>query len=394
MASKGQHSIDKTKPATTQSSGKKRRRKAPIILTTLLVIILAAAAALLFYLHGLSDSIALKDDTIKDNLTSVEAGEPYWTLILGSDSREEDTDRARSDVMMLARVDQANKQVTLISIPRDTYVHIPGYGHEKINTAFALGGAQLAIDTVEEFAGIEISHYAEIYFSGLEELVNTLGGVTVNVPEYCSYADVTLYPGEQTLNGHQALIFARCRKTYSEGDFTRTQCQRILVQALLEKILAQNPTQLPDTIRSIAGCFSTDLTISQLISLATSMQGMTGADMYSAMAPSSTGERGGISYTYTYINQWKLLMWKASEGQDPTLDEQEAKICGFMSTNGYELNMTEPLDDYILQELQAYWDAVANGTWHDDSQQDGGDYGDVERTETDGDAEYDDGSDE
>ena len=302
---------------------------------------------------------ALIDDDIREVLTPVEDVDPYWVLVLGSDSRAEDVDRARSDVLMLVRVDPSTPTVTMVSFPRDTRVRIEGYGTQKINAAYALGGAELAISTVEDYANVKISHYAEIYFSGLTELVDQLGGVTVNVPEYCSYKGVTLYPGEQELDGRQALTFARCRKTYTMGDYTRTKCQRILLQALVEKVLAQPVTALPGVITSATKCFSTDMPLEDLIALATKLQGMGGDSFYSAMCPSESGMVDGASYTFTYINQWKLLMQRAQAGEDPSLTEEEEKICGYTSTRSTELNMEEPIPDYVKEQLEEYWDEQA-----------------------------------
>ncbi|CDD78428.1 cell envelope-related function transcriptional attenuator common domain protein [Cryptobacterium sp. CAG:338] len=83
---------------------------------------------------------------------------------------------------ILARVDPKEKEVTLISIPRDTQVDIPGHGTQKINAAYAFGGASLAVDTVSELAGVPISHYAEIDFDGFKAVVDALGGIEVDVP--------------------------------------------------------------------------------------------------------------------------------------------------------------------------------------------------------------------
>lgn len=323
------------------------------------IVIVAALAAIggaaLAMWQNTADAVKLEDDTIEESLTPTVAQDPYWMLILGSDSRSEKTDRARSDVLMLARIDPGTPRVTLVSIPRDTKVVIEGYGTQKINAAYALGGAKLAIKTVQSYAGVKISHYAEIYFSGLEDLVDKLGGVTVDVPEYCSYSDVTLKPGVQNLTGHEALIFARCRKTYTQGDFTRTQCQRILVTALAEKVLAQDPTKLPDVVAKAAKCFSTDIPLDELVSLATSMQGMSKKNFYSGMAPSGTGMVNGVSYTFTKINQWKLIMQRADNGEKPKLDKKEQAICGEETTAYTELDMEKGLPTDVKSELKSYW---------------------------------------
>lgn len=333
-------------------------RKTAVIVAIVLALILGIAGGALLAFWQNAREAAQIDDSIQEALEPVEESiDPYWMLILGSDSRSEKSDRARSDVIMLCRIDPETPLVTMVSIPRDTKVNVEGYGTQKINAAYALGGAELAVKTVSSYSGVKISHYAEIYFSGLEDLVDQLGGVTVNVPEYCSYKDVTLQPGVQELNGHEALVFSRCRKTYSQGDFTRTKCQRILVEALVEKVLAQPATELPGVLTSATKCFKTDIPLEDLIKLATKMQGMNKDCFYSGMCPSTTGMVNGVSYTFSYINQWKLLMQKASAGEKPKLTKKEQEICGYTSTSGTELDMKAGLPADVQQRLDEYWAA-------------------------------------
>ena len=340
---------------THRKSRSSRKKRLLVGVVACLVAVFAVCGGLAFaWWNGMANSIALGDRSIAEQLKDPVVSEPYWTLILGSDSRENAQEGSRSDVIILARIDQAAKKVTLVSIPRDTKVIINDQTM-KINAAFAVGGATQAIQTIEEYAGIEISHYVEIYFEGFSDLVDRLGGVTVDVPQRASYAGVTIEPGLQTLDGKQALTLARNRKTYEDGDFTRTECQRLLVQALVSKVLQQDITQIPDTINAIAGCFSTDIPLQDLIALATSMQGMGSDSIYMAMAPSTTGMIGNASYTFTYIDQWKLIMQKAKSGEDPTLTEKEIEICGENSTQDYDLDMSEPIDEETMAALEEYW---------------------------------------
>ena len=327
------------------------------VVAVLVASLSVAGGALLAMWQSASGNISLSSQDAQDlqeQLTQVQVNEPYWTLIVGSDQRPEETERQRSDVIMLVRIDPQAKKLTLVSIPRDTRVNIEGHGTEKINAAYQYGGPTLAVRTVEAFAGIKISHYVEAYFDGFEQLVDQLGGVTVDVPGRVDYDDVQLDPGLQSLTGHQALIMARNRKTYAEGDFTRTEAQRILVEAIAKKVLAQAPTQIPGTLQALSQCFATDIPLEEIVSIAVSMQGLNDGDMYSAMAPSTTGTVGGVSYTFTYIDQWKLMMQRADAGQDPQVTLGEAEILGTTSTRTAELDMDEPLSQELLDEIEAY----------------------------------------
>jgi LCP family protein required for cell wall assembly len=167
-------------------------------------------------------------------------GETY--LIVGSDSREgwsdDGTEGARTDTIMLLHKPVAGP-TALISIPRDSYVEIPGHGQNKINAAFAFGGPQLLVQTVEDLSGLTIDHYLEVGFSGVSDVVDALGGV-----ELCYDADVddplsTLVwsAGCHEADGTTALAFARMRYSDPLGDIGRTQRQQQLVSAVAEKAL-------------------------------------------------------------------------------------------------------------------------------------------------------------
>ncbi len=167
-------------------------------------------------------------------------GETY--LIVGSDSREgwanDGTVGARTDTIMLLHR-PVTGPVALISIPRDSYVEIPGHGKNKINAAFAFGGPSLLVQTVEDLTGLTIDHYLEVGFLGVSDVVDALGGV-----ELCYDADVddplsTLVwsAGCHEADGRTALAFARMRYSDPLGDIGRTQRQQQLVSAVADEAL-------------------------------------------------------------------------------------------------------------------------------------------------------------
>ena len=166
-----------------------------------------------------------------------------------SDSREgsgtsgradESGDNQRSDVMILLRVDLANRQVTMVSVPRDTPYRTSDGRLVKINEAYNIGGAAESIKAVSQLTGVDISHYAEVHFSELENIVDALGGVDVNVDIKLSYKDaltgakITLQPGYQTLNGQQ-LSCLRVHAMNTEP--TRTNIARKMFASLLWQLL-------------------------------------------------------------------------------------------------------------------------------------------------------------
>lgn len=305
---------------------KKRRRGmkiALIVFAVLLAVIVGCAVALMLWVNSLNASMGIEDEgeraQLMEALQPTEQAESgaFYMLILGSDAREAD-ETSRSDVTMLVRVDPGTGVVDLVSIPRDTMVTIEGHGTQKINAAYAFGGAAGAVNTVSEFAGVPIAHYAEVHFQELEQVVDMLGGIWVNVPESFSAGNggMTFQQGEQLLNGQQALAFARERYNVSGGDFGRAQAQRIIVQAIIERVLASQPAELPGVIGSLAGCVSTDLSVGDLVGLAQQFQGG-GLTMYSAACPSYSFTQDGVSYACTMFDEWRDMMCRVDAGLDP-----------------------------------------------------------------------------
>lgn len=225
-----------------------RRRRRPLrwvaVVLVLLVALVLGRAAYLWYL-------------VESNLNRVEAlsgaaGTPGETwLIVGSDAREEDgindgTEGARSDtIMLLHKAD--NGQTSLTSLPRDTYVEIPGYGGEKINAAYSLGGPALLVETVEQLTGLTMDHYVEVGMSGVSSTVDAVDGVNVCLDYDVDDADSGLVWDTsqgvcQDVDGNQALAYARMRKSDPTGDIGRGLRQRAVISAVVSK--AASPSTL------------------------------------------------------------------------------------------------------------------------------------------------------
>lgn len=280
-----------------------------------------AGAAAALYINSINSALSFDDaqeeQELREALAPVEKPEdPFYVMLLGSDARGNEA--SRSDVNILLRVDPSKGQLTMVSIPRDTKVEIEGHGTQKINAAYAFGGASLAVETMSSFAGVPISHYAEIHFTELVQLIDTLGGVEVDVPVAVNDSKVgdPIDTGLQTLNGEQALAFARSR-AYADGDFTRASNQRILLQAVIDKVLAMPATELPGTIQSLAQCVTTDYNVSDVVSLAQKFKNAGSMTVYSGMVPSSTAMIDGISYVITDDAGWAEMMKVVDAGEDP-----------------------------------------------------------------------------
>jgi LCP family protein required for cell wall assembly len=191
------------------------------------------------------------------------AGRGTTWLLVGSDSRnglspEQQAELAtggdmgdgRTDTILLVHVPGlgSGTPTTMVSIPRDSYVAIPGYGEDKINAAFALGGAPLLAQTVEEATGLRLDHYAEIGFDGFAEMVDAVGGVTMCPPEPISdpLAGIDLAPGCQEFDGRTALGYVRTRAT-PRADLDRMTNQRQFMSTLMHR--AASPVVLANPLR-------------------------------------------------------------------------------------------------------------------------------------------------
>jgi LCP family protein required for cell wall assembly len=206
------------------------------------------------------------------------SGQGSTWLMVGSDSRQGltveqqealatggDTGNGRTDTILLVHLPAFGSATatTMVSIPRDSYVPIPGYGRDKINAAFAMGGAPLLAETVEQATGLRIDHYAEVGFSGFAVLVDAVGGVTVCPTEPIDdpLAGIKLPAGCQKLGGGNALGYVRSRAT-PRADLDRMVDQRQFMSALLHRVTSPvtwlNPWRWYSVPRAAAGALTVD----------------------------------------------------------------------------------------------------------------------------------------
>ncbi|MBC7247296.1 MAG: LCP family protein [Actinobacteria bacterium] len=202
----------------------------------------------------------------------------------------------RSDVIMIAHVDGSRKKTCLLSIPRDSYVQIPGHGRSKINEAYAVGGAGLAVRTVEEVTGMDIHRYLVLDFDELRWLVDLFGGVQVTLDRAISDPKTGYIPaGSSLLDGNQALVMARSRN-YPQGDLERVrQQQRLIMQILYKgKEMAAYPGAA--WFLSVAlDSLESDLSREEVIGLAREFAAFPVVDVQGGVAPGRLGAVGGAS---------------------------------------------------------------------------------------------------
>ena len=238
-------------------------------------------------------------------------------LIVGSDSRSPDpttgTDAAagvkpgsaRSDVIMLASVAADRTSAAVVSIPRDSWVTIPGHGQNKINAAYAFGGPSLLTQTVENLTGVRVNHFAIVDFAGFQALVDAVGGIDVQVAQTTSDRGVTFRQGMNHLDGADALVYVRQRHGLPNGDLDRAHREQNALKAWLTKAVASgalsNPIETYRLLDAMKESVSVDDTLSNngLASLALSARGLQASAITYLNAPvAGFGREGAQAVDY------------------------------------------------------------------------------------------------
>jgi anionic cell wall polymer biosynthesis LytR-Cps2A-Psr (LCP) family protein len=271
-----------------------------------IVVIVAGTAGAAVYVANKLDSNVERIDNVFAPLPRQErpgkesaAADAMNILLVGSDVRSngQTTGSAgtptgtseRSDTIMLVHLPADRQDAYVVSLPRDSWVPIPGHAHAKINAAYAFGGPTLLVRTIEKLTDVQIDHYAQIDFAGFESMTDAVGGVDV--------------PGAGHLDGRSALTYVRERKTLANGDFDRIKRQHAFLRALMAKSTGKltDPMALSSLLDAVTNSVSVDDGMSggDLRSLALSLRGIRGGDVHFHTAPHrGTGTVGDQSVVF------------------------------------------------------------------------------------------------
>ena len=262
-------------------------RKAMKLLCTLLglVLVFLLGATLLFrsYLEQINYTPVKQDNSIQAVFSQLSFSDSSSgriggansgltnILLIGQDAREgESQSQARSDSMILCTYNKNTRQLTMTSFLRDLYVPIPGHGSNRINAAYAYGGADLLKKTIDENFNIAIDGYMEVDFSHFSDIIDSMGGVEIQLRQ--DEAEVinqqtgsSLNEGTHVLDGFQALTYSRIRSLDLDGDFSRTSRQRKVINALADSLRGSSIKELAPVISKILPMITTDLSRGQLL---------------------------------------------------------------------------------------------------------------------------------
>lgn len=301
-----------TDGAAAAPGRRRKKRGRRILLISLLVLVLLVGGGVgagALYLRSVENDVdrvdAFQQVPEESRPDKVEAAkEALNFLVLGSDSRDpNNAEGSRSDTIIVAHLPHDRASAQVISIPRDTWVHIPkspdgknGNTNAKINAAYAWGGTPLMVQTVEAYTGVRIDHVVMVDFAGFKEIIDALGGVDINVEEAFTSTQ-SLNPdgkrrfeaGMQTMDGAAALDYARERYAFADGDFARIKHQQEVIKAVLEKAasggLLGSPTRLNSFLRATADAVAVDQTLG-LFDMAMELRHLRGGNLAFYTSPS------------------------------------------------------------------------------------------------------------
>lgn len=251
---------------------KKKRNKILKIFITIFALLLISTGSYAYYLwHKATSAVAnIQEDIGREKSDKreikvyVERKDPISILLMGVDERK--GDRGRSDSLILITVNPNKKSTEMVSIPRDTRTEIVGKGiQDKINHAYAFGGTEMAINTVENFLDVPVDYFVKVNMESFKEIVDAVGGVTVDNKFAFSYQGYTFNEGKIHLNGDEALAYSRMRKQDPRGDFGRQERQRQVIQAVIEEgATISSITKFGEMFKIVEDNVKTNLTFDEM----------------------------------------------------------------------------------------------------------------------------------
>lgn len=274
--------------ATSRRTKRKMKKKRKILYTVLIVLMVMLSGVIVFAtnlslqtknavnkMYEPLESERTKDEDLTKKFDKAKAEDSAFTILIAGIDNQEKAKYGRSDVLMLATVNPKTQKVSMVSIPRDTRVYIPDLGYEdKINHSYAFGGINYTVKTIEKLLDVPIDYYISTDFQGFEDIVDTVGGIDVDVP-FTFTAQLTnslkwktYTKGPMYLNGNEALAYVRMRKKDPQGDMGRNTRQQQVIQEIINKATSlSNITKIDDMIKDVGNNVKTNIPASEYFGL-------------------------------------------------------------------------------------------------------------------------------
>ena len=313
-------------PTDPRSRRRTAVRRGLLAMLVLVVVVAVAATITAFAVQSRLDGQLNRIDGVFTGLDDRPdrapgaAGQALNILVMGTDRRSDvpttGTDAAaaewipgaqRTDTIMVLHIDADRQGASIISIPRDTWLYVPGHGMNKVNAAFSLAGPALAVETIERMTGLRIDHLAVVDWEGLESITDRLGGVTLTVPKTVEDPanNVVWTQGRQTLTGAQALLYVRQRYGLPNGDLDRVRRQQAFLLALMRSGLralgSHSPFRIYDLLDTMTSNVSVDSgwSLGELRALLLDLRNLAPADLDLITTPvSDLGYEGDQSVVH------------------------------------------------------------------------------------------------
>lgn len=336
---------------------KKKTKVKLIVIGTLVVLLLASFAFFITRLQRIKGEKLENtnvNEGVKDNIQ--EKG-VINIAVFGVDSRTQEYDNTRSDTNIVASIDFTNKTVVLTSVARDCYVDIPGHGYDKFNHAYAIGGPQLAVDTLNTNFDMDIEDYVTVNFWAVEKIIDYTGGIEVDIKTY-EVSEVNKFidelnqlsednhpaqhieSGKQTINGRQAVSYMRIRKV-GDGDYERMERQRKVLTTALEKTKTLDSISLLSLLNQCVPYIKTSLDTAEMGHIGKSFVGTNINTFNQMQLPQRDKLRStminGVYYMLPDTLEDNIKEWyKKVYGIDHTLTEKTKEIDLYYKANYFE----------------------------------------------------------
>lgn len=288
----------------------KRKRNGCFGLLCLLLIVGCIVMAASLVLNG---SRSKQTGSLYEGIPHSAEGVETFLIVGVGDDEEERENTGLTDTIMLAVVDKAAQSVQILQIPRDTYVgDITPTG--KINAIYNRGddalyhGLEGLSKRIYEMFLIPIDHYVLMDMSDFSNIIDAIGGIPMTVEQEMSYGGVTVYPGEQVLDGEHALVFVRTRNIYDTGDLGRVTAQRQFLEAFAEKIQSMGLKEIIQILPSVMSSIKTDLSLWDMLTLYLSVGTVDLEDLYMTMPPGEPAMINGQSVYLLYPEETAAML--------------------------------------------------------------------------------------
>lgn len=324
----------------------------------LIALIIILLLVLVGFVFANSDSSSDNPPTITTEQTNV-----LNIMIMGVDRRADDV--GRSDTLMVLTYNPNEQKASLLSLPRDTRVHIEKNDYDKINHAYAYGGHELTQKVVESFLNVPINYYVLIDIQAFEKIIDAVGGVDIDVEKRMYYEDpwdddgglyIDLQPGMQHMDGKTAITYVRYRD--EEGDIGRIKRQQNFMKAVMDKLVS--PTiipKLPAIVSAVSDSVETDMSVSEILSFLGTLQDAKDNGLKSEMLPGKPVYIEGISYWVPDISKTRQILAntlgiKINQSITTSIHEDNIEYEESIPDNAVEVTEKERIKREIAQERE------------------------------------------